>query len=146
MRGHSEDMGLKKIVIRGARQHNLKNISLEFPRNTLTVITGLGFGQILARIRHALRRGPAALRRIAVGLRAAFLADGAPEVDSIEGLSPAIAIERRPPARSPAFDGGDHHRDLRLPARGVRGDWRPALPELRARDRAAIDRADHAVE
>ena len=34
-------MGLKKIVIRGARQHNLKNISLEIPRNTLTVITGL---------------------------------------------------------------------------------------------------------
>ena len=34
-------MGLKKIVVRGARQHNLKNISLEIPRNTLTVITGL---------------------------------------------------------------------------------------------------------
>jgi excinuclease UvrABC ATPase subunit len=34
-------MGLTKIVIRGARQHNLKNISLEIPRNTLTVITGL---------------------------------------------------------------------------------------------------------
>ena len=34
-------MGLKKIVIRGARQHNLKNISLEIPRNSLTVITGL---------------------------------------------------------------------------------------------------------
>ena len=34
-------MGLKKIVIRGARQHNLKNIHLEIPRNTLTVITGL---------------------------------------------------------------------------------------------------------
>jgi excinuclease ABC subunit A len=34
-------MGLKKIVIRGARQHNLKNIDLEIPRNTLTVITGL---------------------------------------------------------------------------------------------------------
>ena len=34
-------MGLKKIVIRGARQHNLKNISLEIPRNTLTVVTGL---------------------------------------------------------------------------------------------------------
>src|SRR5882724_3490722 len=34
-------MGLTKLVIRGARQHNLKNISVEIPRNTLTVITGL---------------------------------------------------------------------------------------------------------
>jgi len=43
-------MGLTKIVIRGARQHNLKNISLEIPRNTLTVITGFPFGEILARL------------------------------------------------------------------------------------------------
>jgi excinuclease ABC subunit A len=34
-------MGLTRIVIRGARQHNLKNLSLEIPRNALTVITGL---------------------------------------------------------------------------------------------------------
>src|ERR1700752_3819986 len=34
-------MGLTKLVVRGARQHNLKNISVEIPRNTLTVITGL---------------------------------------------------------------------------------------------------------
>src|SRR5271165_5442860 len=34
-------MGLTKIVVRGARQHNLKNVSLEIPRNSLTVITGL---------------------------------------------------------------------------------------------------------
>ncbi len=34
-------MALSKLVVRGARQHNLKNISLEIPRNTLTVITGL---------------------------------------------------------------------------------------------------------
>ena len=39
--GGLSTMGLTKIVIRGARQHNLKNISLEIPRNTLTVITGL---------------------------------------------------------------------------------------------------------
>ena len=49
--GGLPNMGLTKIVIRGARQHNLKNISLEIPRNTLTVITGLsGSGQILARL------------------------------------------------------------------------------------------------
>jgi len=35
------DMGITKLVVRGARQHNLKNINVEIPRNTLTVITGL---------------------------------------------------------------------------------------------------------
>ena len=44
-------MGLKKIVVRGARQHNLKNISLEIPRNTLTVDDrAFRLGQILARV------------------------------------------------------------------------------------------------
>ena len=44
-------MGLTKLVVRGARQHNLKNISVEIPRNTLTVITGLvRFRQVFARV------------------------------------------------------------------------------------------------
>src|SRR5271157_3117098 len=38
---HFRIMGLTKLVVRGARQHNLKNINIEIPRNTLTVITGL---------------------------------------------------------------------------------------------------------
>ncbi len=62
---------LKQISVHGARQHNLKNIDVEIPRNTFTVITGLsGSGKSSLAFGHHLRRGPAPLRRNAVALRA----------------------------------------------------------------------------
>ena len=57
----------EKIVVSGAREHNLKDLHLELPRNALIVITGLsGSGQVEPRLRHDLRRGPAPLRGVAV--------------------------------------------------------------------------------
>jgi excinuclease ABC subunit A len=96
-------MGLKKIVIRGARQHNLKNISLDIPRNTLTVITGLsGSGKSSLAFDTIYAEGQ---RRYVESLSAyarQFLDQmERPEVDSIEGLSPAIAIEQKTTTRSP---------------------------------------------
>src|ERR1700726_1040038 len=96
-------MGLKKIVIRGARQHNLKNISLEIPRNTLTVITGLsGSGKSSLAFDTIYAEGQ---RRYVESLSAyarQFLDQmERPEVDSIEGLSPSIAIEEKTTTRSP---------------------------------------------
>ncbi|HEX4076377.1 MAG TPA: hypothetical protein VHX49_13325, partial [Candidatus Acidoferrales bacterium] len=96
-------MGLKKIVIRGARQHNLKNISLEIPRNTLTVITGLsGSGKSSLAFDTLYAEGQ---RRYVESLSAyarQFLDQmERPEVDSIEGLSPSIAIEQKTTTRSP---------------------------------------------
>src|SRR6185437_14917084 len=90
-------MGLKKIVIRGARQHNLKNISLEIPRNTLAVITGLsGSGKSSLAFDTIYAEGQ---RRYVESLSAyarQFLDQmERPDVDSIEGLSPAIAIEQK---------------------------------------------------
>src|SRR5579864_8846987 len=90
-------MALKKISIRGARQHNLKNISLEIPRNTLTVITGLsGSGKSSLAFDTIYAEGQ---RRYVESLSAyarQFLDQmERPDVDSIEGLSPAIAIEQK---------------------------------------------------
>ena len=96
-------MGLTEIVMRGARQHNLKNISLEIPRNTLTVITGLsGSGKSSLAFDTIYAEGQ---RRYVESLSAyarQFLDQmERPEVDSIEGLSPSIAIEQKTTTRSP---------------------------------------------
>jgi excinuclease ABC subunit A len=96
-------MGLKKIIIRGARQHNLKNISLEIPRNTLTVITGLsGSGKSSLAFDTLYAEGQ---RRYVESLSAyarQFLDQmERPDVDSVEGLSPSIAIEQKTTTRSP---------------------------------------------
>jgi excinuclease ABC subunit A len=96
-------MGLRKIVIRGARQHNLKNISLEIPRNSLTVITGLsGSGKSSLAFDTLYAEGQ---RRYVESLSAyarQFLDQmERPDVDSVEGLSPSIAIEQKTTTRSP---------------------------------------------
>ena len=101
-------MGLKKITVRGARQHNLKNISLEIPRNTFTVITGLsGSGKSSLAFDTIYAEGQ---RRYVESLSAyarQFLDQmERPEVDSIEGLSPAIAIEQKTTSRSPRSTAG----------------------------------------
>jgi len=96
-------MSLKKIIIRGARQHNLKNIDLEIPRNTLTVITGLsGSGKSSLAFDTLYAEGQ---RRYVESLSAyarQFLDQmERPDVDSVEGLSPSIAIEQKTTTRSP---------------------------------------------
>jgi len=96
-------MGLTQIVVRGARQHNLKNLNLEIPRNTLTVITGLsGSGKSSLAFDTIYAEGQ---RRYVESLSAyarQFLDQmERPEVDAIEGLSPSIAIEQKTTTRSP---------------------------------------------
>jgi excinuclease ABC subunit A len=96
-------MGLTKLVVRGARQHNLKNISVEIPRNALTVITGLsGSGKSSLAFDTIYAEGQ---RRYVESLSAyarQFLDQmERPEVDVIEGLSPSIAIEQKTTTRSP---------------------------------------------
>ena len=96
-------MGLDSIVVRGARQHNLKNITVEIPRRRLTVITGLsGSGKSSLAFDTIYAEGQ---RRYVESLSAyarQFLDQmERPDVDSIEGLSPAISIEQKTTSRSP---------------------------------------------
>ena len=92
-----------KIVITGARQHNLKNISVEIPRNKLVVITGMsGSGKSSLAFNTLYAEGQ---RRYVESLSAyarQFLDQlEKPDVDFIEGLSPAIAIEQRTSSPNP---------------------------------------------
>ncbi len=93
----------KSIIIRGARQHNLKNLDLELPRNQLIVITGLsGSGKSSLAFDTIFGEGQ---RRYVESLSAyarQFLQQmEKPDVDSIEGLSPAISIEQKTITRNP---------------------------------------------
>ena len=93
-----------KLVVRGAREHNLRNVSVELPRDQLIVFTGLsGLGQVVAGLRHHLRRGPAPLRRVACRPTPASSSGqmDKPDVDFIEGLSPAISIDQKSASRNP---------------------------------------------
>jgi len=92
-----------KIIIRGAREHNLKNINLEIPRDKLVVITGLsGSGKSSLAFDTLYAEGQ---RRYVESLSAyarQFLGQmEKPDVDYIEGLSPAISIDQRGASRNP---------------------------------------------
>lgn len=91
------------IVIRGAREHNLKNISLEIPRNKMTVLTGLsGSGKSSLAFDTIFAEGQ---RRYIESLSAyarQFLGQmDRPDVDGIEGLSPAISIDQKAHSSNP---------------------------------------------
>ncbi len=99
---------VKKIVIEGAREHNLKNIHLEIPRNSVTVITGLsGSGKSSLAFDTIYAEGQ---RRYVESLSAyarQFLElMEKPDVDRIEGLSPAISIEQKTTSKNPRSSVG----------------------------------------
>ncbi|WP_267382033.1 MULTISPECIES: excinuclease ABC subunit UvrA [unclassified Sphingomonas] len=96
-------MSLTKISVRGAREHNLKDVDIDIPRDTLTVITGLsGSGKSSLAFDTIYAEGQ---RRYVESLSAyarQFLElMQKPDVDHIEGLSPAISIEQKTTSRNP---------------------------------------------
>ena len=96
-------MPLDSIIVRGAREHNLKNIDVEIPRDRLVVITGvsgsgkssLAFDTIYAEGQRRYVESLSAYARQFLGLMEK------PDVDYIEGLSPAISIDQKGASRNP---------------------------------------------
>src|ERR671916_1430657 len=96
-------MAIDRITVRGARQHNLKNVSVEIPRDRLTVVTGLSgsgksslaFDTIYAEGQRRYVESLSAYARQFLGLMEK------PDVDAIEGLSPAISIEQKTSGQNP---------------------------------------------
>jgi excinuclease ABC subunit A len=93
----------EKIIIRGAREHNLKNIDLDIPKNKLVVITGisgsgkssLAFDTLYAEGQRRYVESLSAYARQFLGLMEK------PDVDQIEGLSPAISIDQKTSSKNP---------------------------------------------
>jgi excinuclease ABC subunit A len=94
---------LDRITVHGARQHNLRNINVEIPRNTFTVITGLsGSGKSSLAFDTIYAEGQRRYVETLSPYARQFLDQmERPDVDSIDGLSPAISIEQKTTNRSP---------------------------------------------
>src|SRR5665648_246587 len=92
-----------KIVIRGAREHNLKNINVEIPRNQLTVITGLsGSGKSSLAFDTIYAEGQRRYIETFSAYARSFLGNmERPDVDEITGLSPVISIEQKTTNKNP---------------------------------------------
>src|SRR5688500_16300004 len=91
------------IIIRGAREHNLKNIDLELPRNALIAFTGLsGSGKSSLAFDTIYAEGQRRYMESLSSYARQFLGQmEKPEVDSIDGLSPAISIDQKSTSHNP---------------------------------------------
>ena len=137
-------MPASDIVIRGAREHNLRNVDLVLPRNKLIVMTGVsGSGKSSLAFDTLYAEGQ---RRYVESLSTyarQFLGQmPKPDVDTITGLAPSISIQQKATSPQPAQHRRDDHRDLRLPARAVRPRRAGALRQVRPADHRPVDRPD----
>ena len=120
---------MKNIIIKGAREHNLKDITIELPRDRLIVLTGvsgsgkstLAFDTIYAEGQRRYVESLSAYARQFLGLMRK------PDVDSIDGLSPAISIEQKTTSpRSTTTCGSSSPGSERRSARNIISPSRPS--------------------
>src|ERR1700737_1476796 len=140
-------MAITKISVRGARQHNLKNVDVEIPRNTLTVITGLsGSGKSSLAFDTIYAEGRRRYGETLSAYARQFLDQmERPDVDAIDGLSPAISIEQKTTSRSPPSTLGtitEIYDYLRLPSPPPRPVWPPPPPQPAAPHPPPVPRTD----
>ena len=103
-------------------------------------------GQVVAGLRHDLRRGAAPLRGNAVGICPAVpRPDGAARCGQHRRAEPGDLHRTEDDQPQSTVDGRNHHGNLRLPAAALQLDWAAALPELRTRDLAPVGGADRAA-
>src|SRR5690606_5545368 len=95
--------GMDKIIVRGARTHNLKNINLSIPRDKLVVITGLsGSGKSSLAFDTLYAEGQRRyVESLSTYARQFLSMMDKPDIDHIEGLSPAISIEQKSTSHNP---------------------------------------------
>ena len=141
-------MSLDSIVIKGAREHNLKNVDLVLPRNRLIVITGLsGSGKSSLAFDTDLRRRAAALRRVALLVRAPVSRPDGEARRRLHRRALSRDLDRsKIDLAQSALDGRNGDGDLRLSAPALRPDRNAALLSVRARDQYAVERADRRID
>ena len=121
-------MNINEIIIKGAREHNLKNINLIIPRNKLIVMTGLsGSGKSSLAFDTIYAEGQRRYVESLSSYARQFLGQmEKPDVDYIEGLSPAISIDQKTTSRNPRSTVGtvtEIHDYLRLMYRSWTRSW-----------------------
>ena len=112
----------RAIRVRGAREHNLKGVDIDIPRDRLVVVTGLsGSGKSSLAFDTIFAEGQRKYMESLSAYARQFLDQlKKPAIESIEGLPPTIAIEQRTTSASPAVHGRHIHRDLRLSSAPLR--------------------------
>ena len=134
-------MALTEIVIKGAKEHNLKNVDLKIPRDKLIVFTGLSgsgksslaFDTIYAEGQRRYMESLSSYARQFLGLMEK------PDVESIDGLSPAISIDQKTTSKPP-FDRRNGNRNIRLSPSVVCESGNSPLSRVRQGNKTAVHR------
>ena len=124
-------MDNQTIVVRGAREHNLRNVNLDLPRNQLIVFTGVsGSGKSSLAFDTLYAEGQRRYVESLSSYARQFLGQlPKPDVDYLGGLSPSISIQQKTAGRNPRSTVGTITEISRLPPRPVRPRRPGALPE-----------------